>query len=392
LSSRFFRLQNYYPTRIYGWPRTREETDDPYSSIFIFRQKEVLLLLPLSDCIVFYTSVAIIWYIASKMGGGTSAGSRIVGQPGDFSPIVSKVVPSPDSLPMSSCQSMAAVSIWRQDADTAFQQLKESASLLESEGKLSEAKSLYIAAVTRFRSELGDSHPSTVEAINSLGLILQQQERLGEIEPLLRDIVSCCQAQCGRGHKDTIRAIINLSGFLKTQGRLIESETLLKGALTSLRALRGDTHRDTLLCASTLAGVLKMQGRITDAEPLYREVCVGFMQQEDPSDPSAISAIYNLAVVLEAQGKFSEAEALYKMALDRLRPELGGKFDQKTLEKIIRNNPNSYSNSESLYREALIENRAKLGNRHSATLASINNLAVLLKEAGRYSEAEILYR
>ena len=50
-----------------------------------------------------------------------------------------------------------------------------------------------------------------------------------------------------------------------------------------------------------------------------------------------------------------------------------------------------YEEAEPLYRRALA-GEAALGAEHPTTLASVNNLAILLGDMGKYEEAEPLYR
>ena len=51
-----------------------------------------------------------------------------------------------------------------------------------------------------------------------------------------------------------------------------------------------------------------------------------------------------------------------------------------------------YDEAEPLYREALKVRRETLGDRHPDTLISINNFGGLLKNQGKYDEAEPLFR
>ena len=53
---------------------------------------------------------------------------------------------------------------------------------------------------------------------------------------------------------------------------------------------------------------------------------------------------------------------------------------------------NYYTEAEPLFRQALKIRESKLGPDHPDTAASINNLALLLKDQGKYKEAEPLLR
>lgn len=60
------------------------------------------------------------------------------------------------------------------------------ASLLQSEGKLSEAESIFRESLMKLRMPLGDMHPESFTFINNLAGLLQAQKKYAEAEPLFR--------------------------------------------------------------------------------------------------------------------------------------------------------------------------------------------------------------
>ena len=97
-----------------------------------------------------------------------------------------------------------------------------------------------------------------------------------------------------------------------------------------------------------LGRLLQDLGELGEAERLCREALA--VSRGTPGTPGMYAKVSNLAEVLRDQGKFEEAE--------------------------------------SLHREALIGRQRLLGNTHSSTLLSLNNLGLLLQYQGRLSEAE----
>jgi tetratricopeptide (TPR) repeat protein len=100
--------------------------------------------------------------------------------------------------------------------------------------------------------------------------------------------------------------------------------------------------------------------------------------------------------LLSDQGKLSEAEPLYREAL-RGRQETLGETHRDTLASlnnlaVLLKSQGKLSEAEPLFREALLGQMATLGETHPDTLASLNNLANLLSDQGKLSEPEPLYR
>ena len=323
-------------------------------------------------------------YLEVPMGGGSSV---------ETTRSCEELSPTILPLPMPSCDLSVGLEETKDCSDESFQKLVQRAEALEQEGKISEAKAIYISGVRKFKKSLGENNQNTRTLVNNLALLLQKQERLEEIEPLLRHILATSRAEFGDFSESTVKTLQDLAGLLKTQRKFSEAETILCEAISCSEKVYGVTARETLLNMNSLAGILKMQGRLSDAEMTYREVLEGFRNQRSRNNTSdALSAAYNLAVIQEAQGKFGEAEILYKEALSGLNPESDIVIQQDTVATI--NNTTSYdqTNIEPLYRKALAEAITKNGQNHPTTLASKNNLAMLLKGTRKYDEAEVLYR
>ena len=98
---------------------------------------------------------------------------------------------------------------------------------------------------------------------------------------------------------------------------------------------------------------------------------------------------------LQAKGKYDEAEPLYREALEGRRETLGNRHQNtvaslSNLASLLREK-GDLTAAEPLSREALELNRETLG-QHQNTFASINNLGLLLKVKGDLAAAEPLLR
>ena len=114
---------------------------------------------------------------------------------------------------------------------------------------------------------------------------------------------------------------------------------------------------------------------------------------EAPSETLPSSRSTTSACCCRDQGKYDEAEPLYREALKVKRETLGDRHPS-TLASInnlglLLSDQGKYDEAEPLYREALKVQRETLGDRHPDTLVSINNIGLLLvDQQGKYDEVE----
>jgi tetratricopeptide (TPR) repeat protein len=88
-------------------------------------------------------------------------------------------------------------------------------------------------------------------------------------------------------------------------------------------------------------------------------------------------------------GKYIEAEKMLQQALgDDHPPTL---YSMNNLAIVLRQQ-GRYAEAETLHRQTLELKKKALGDDHPSTLSSMNNLANVLEERGRYAEAETLHR
>ena len=130
------------------------------------------------------------------------------------------------------------------------------ATLLNDQGKLSEAEPLMRETLKGRRRTLGDTHSDTLGGINNLASLLQDQGKLNEAEPLSREALEVRCRTLGNSHPDPIGSINNLAGLLRHQGKLSEAEPLYREALEVRRRTLGATHPDTLISINNLGSLL----------------------------------------------------------------------------------------------------------------------------------------
>ncbi|MCZ8127381.1 MAG: tetratricopeptide repeat protein [Microcystis sp. LE19-114.1B] len=102
------------------------------------------------------------------------------------------------------------------------------------------------------------------------------------------------------------------------------------------------------------------------------------------------------AADLHQQGKYNEAIPLAEQVLAIVKKVLGENhsWTATSLNNLagLYQSQGRYSEAEPLYKQALAISKQRLGDNHPDTASSLNNLAGLYESQGRYSEAEPLYK
>ncbi|MBI4718824.1 MAG: serine/threonine protein kinase [Planctomycetes bacterium] len=274
--------------------------------------------------------------------------------------------------------------------------LQTLATTLQELGMLDVAAGPQNEALAIRRRELGDTHPDTLESINSMGLLLQSQGKLEEAEPYHREALEKCARVLGSEHPMTLIATSSMGVLLHGQGRLAEAEPYYRQALEGSRRVLGDEHRDTLKSINNLGTLLWAQGKLEEAEPYFRESLEKRRRALGEEHADTATAINNMGMLLQAQGKLAEAEPYCRAALELRRRVLGDEHhltltSANNLGLLLKNQGN-FEEAERFYREALEGRRRLLSEEHPDTLTSLGNMGTLLQAQGRYADAETYHR
>src|SRR5690606_24230896 len=100
--------------------------------------------------------------------------------------------------------------------------------ILRDLGMTERAEELLVRAVELRRELLGDPHPDTLEALNSLGSLRLFQSRMAEAEACFREVHGARLAQLGEGQEDTLIARNNLGIALLSKGKLQDAGSELE--------------------------------------------------------------------------------------------------------------------------------------------------------------------
>ena len=96
------------------------------------------------------------------------------------------------------------------------------------------------------RETLGDRHPDTLSAIDSMATLLEDMGQLEEARPLYEEALRARRETLGYRHQETLLSISNMGQLLQAMGQLEEARALYEEALHASREVLGDRHPETL--------------------------------------------------------------------------------------------------------------------------------------------------
>jgi tetratricopeptide (TPR) repeat protein len=192
------------------------------------------------------------------------------------------------------------------------------AGVLQDEGKLAEAESLFRDALAMHRRLHGDQHKTVVASLQSLAVFLKETGGdLNEAEQLLRDALLLCRNLPGKENAaHSAYALRELGLVLQAKGvPLVEQEKVFRESLDLLRTVRPPDPEEIGVILRDLAGVLADLGRPNEAEPLFRERLEIARHALSAGHPGIANEIAPLAVALLDQQKDAEAEPMLRECL-----------------------------------------------------------------------------
>jgi tetratricopeptide (TPR) repeat protein len=175
---------------------------------------------------------------------------------------------------------------------------------------------------------LGDTHPATADAIESLAITYAHLGRYSEAERLQSQALDLRRMISKDKHPDIFDAMEGLAYIYYKQGRYREAERLQSQVLNSRREILEDKHPSIIEAMEGLALIYYKQGRYSEAEPLEVQVLDLTKQILGDRHLHTIEAMHNLAWSWYRMSRHGDATALMQRALEYSRSTLGPKHPQ----------------------------------------------------------------
>ena len=207
--------------------------------------------------------------------------------------------------------------------------------LQQEPGKMPEAESLTREALQIFKKLLGEDHPSTMSALNTLATVVEsegvvaeaqstRQEKFTEAESLRRECLALGIKLSGTNNPDIAILLGNLANVLTDEGKLAEAEINFRNALSMERQFFAPWHPFVVNLANNLVNCLRRESKNAEAEKVFNEIL-----------PPARADLYAYANLLRLRGNyFALCDKWQQAAAD--------------FSGIIELQPNSYNDYNSL--------------------------------------------
>ena len=231
------------------------------------------------------------------------------------------------------------------------------------------------------------SDQDLIELFMGLGRFYQGQGLYEQAFPWCEQYLSVAKECLGEEHPYVATSLNNLATLYHNQGRYEEAESLYLQALGIYKKLLGEEHPDVVLSLNNLATLYHNQGRYEEAESLYLQALGIYKKLLGEEHPDVVLSLNNLATLYHDQKRYEEAEVIYLTALE---------LNKKILREENFNLAAYLAEDSDMRGSMLINifsfNQTRNTEKENLTKANtLNNLALLYEEQGRYSEAKTLY-
>ena len=235
------------------------------------------------------------------------------------------------------------------------------------------------------KREFGADDDETIASRKVLAHTIGDQGRHGEAEQILRETYEILDRKHGPEHPRTLSAQLGLAQQIALQGRFAEAEPHCREAYEIRRKVLGVSNRQTISCLLEFAHLLRLDAQNNEAEALLRDSIEELAKTVGNEDSQVIELRKELARVLIWSDQFTEAEQHYRELRD------DGYLSDTWLISLYKQQL-KFDALEGFYRDEYEKNKNDYGPEHLSTLESLNDLAGVVHDQGRYEEAERLFQ
>ncbi|HET6881608.1 MAG TPA: CHAT domain-containing tetratricopeptide repeat protein [Pirellulales bacterium] len=174
------------------------------------------------------------------------------------------------------------------------------------------ADELIRAAMATRKNLFGEQHPAYANSLNSLATLLQSQGKSSEAEHCLRKSLEIYKTSLGEGHPNYASTLNALANLYRDEGKYTEAgEQALLAVEICERAL-GSTHPVYAAALNNLALVNLLQADYVAAERAFTEAMSVYDKVFDRGHPQRLTVRDNLAGLYEAEGDHRRAIQIFE--------------------------------------------------------------------------------
>jgi tetratricopeptide (TPR) repeat protein len=264
------------------------------------------------------------------------------------------------------------------------------AQVVQEQGRLEEAEGIYrrvLAADQRLRGQLDEG---TLLTRYQLALVVAWQGRYAEAETDFRAVAADRTEVLGPDDPATLKTRRELAIALQRQERFEEARDEFAAVLAGQERVLGADAPITWRARHELAWVRYELGEVEAAIPELRAAVAGLVRTSGPDDTDALAARFELASLLLERGLPAEAEEEFRAVAEGRARVLGD--DLATwlawyYVGVAQHDQREWPAAEQTYREVLDAESRLQGAGHPSTLMTRRQLAQVLREQGRLTDA-----
>lgn len=186
-------------------------------------------------------------------------------------------------------------------------------------------------------------------------------------------------------------ALFNVASCYKELGRYAEAEPLFIQSLPPLSTVFGQSSIEYTRCFYTLGSMYVDMGKYAEAESMCAAAVNFYKTILGDTSEDYLGALGTMGVIYQGQTKYDKAEQIF-IALKEYHTARSSP-DKQTLQTLENNLGELYRHMADYARaEPALENAVSLAGNSLAAATSLNNLALVQKAIGKYTEAEASFK
>jgi tetratricopeptide (TPR) repeat protein len=276
-----------------------------------------------------------------------------------------------------------------------WESLREEVERLEQEGRYSEARARYVAAL-REAEKLGPESGAVAIMLDDLGSVANALGEYAGIERLYKRSILILEKVLGTEHRGTAVVRGHLAGLYMQTERLAQAEPLLHQSLAIHVRSLGPDHLDVAEILDEIGMLYTLQQKRADAESLFREALAIFEKHPASQDVRIAMVLSNLACAITDPVWAGEALSYAERSLQLLKksPHPPTTILVKTLSTlgVLYSATDRVDEAEPYLRRALTVSETTFGPHHTVVAYILRSYAVALRRLKRKREANRMQR
>lgn len=268
----------------------------------------------------------------------------------------------------------------------------------EARGRSITAREILTAGASRIEGELASQPEVQAQLMETIGTVFTGLGLYDDARGMLAGALAKRGSLPAADPAELSRTQVRLADVLTETADLDRAEPLYRAAIERLQAQQPERQSLQELATATagLAELYYRNGRYADAEPLLKQVLALRRRTLPAGDPAVADAVEELGLNQSDQGNDEQAERYLRDALTLRRKALGTAPHPDVAENLnnlalLLMNAGRYDESEALYLEATAMNRTLHGAEHPDVATALNNLGLFYRTKGDLARAGQAY-